>query len=305
MRRSKHKRQLIQLRHMTTVCTLATINSIQDLKVFLFTLEQFNTVKPTVYLLCDTATDNILKEKKTIQYSGIIHSDTGLDKYNTVNRKIMVNQPGINYKTLWEDFMMEKATVIDNAFNNGAANVFFFDSDICFMGPLPDVPEKIKIGVCHHMIKPADEAKYGKYNGGYIWTSDRSVTEFWRQASKTSRFYDQAALEDVVAKYKTEEVYEFPIQNNYGWWRMYQSVESFQNQQKSWSIFRNEPVLTAGIRINGKPLLSIHTHWLESNDIITKQFNLWTYYMLLRLGKHGPAQTICKFLSKEFPNLNN
>lgn len=290
---------------MATVCTLATINSIQDLKVFLFTLDQFNSVKPVVYLLCDSAIETIIKEKNVIQYSGIIHIYTGLDKYKTINRRMMINQAGNIYKTMWEDFMMEKATVIDNAFNNGADKVFFFDSDICFLGPLPDLPEKAKIGVCQHMIKPADEARYGKYNGGYIWTNDKGMTEYWRQACKTSRFYDQAALEDVVAKYKTDELHEFPIQNNYGWWRMYQSVKSFQEKQKDWSIFRNEPFLTAGIRVDGKPLLSIHTHWSEINDIVTKEFNKWTYAMLVRLGKHGPAQSLSKFLSREFPNINN
>lgn len=284
---------------MVAVCTLSTYNAIQDLKVFLFTLNLFNATKPIVYLLCDSKTAEYLKTNDL--YSGPLHIDTGLDRYGTVSRKLMTGQRGYIYKTLWEDFMMEKATVIDNAFEKEDA-VFFFDSDICFMGPLPEVPTTAKIAVSPHMIKPRDEERYGKFNAGFMWTNDKSVPNLWRQASKTSRFFDQAALEDVVKNYTPESVHEFSVQNNYGWWRMFQSTELSTTLQKKWSIFRFDN--TVGIRVDNSPLLSIHTHWSETVDLVTKHYNLWVFGFLDRLGKHPQASALHTFLKKEFPHLH-
>lgn len=285
---------------MAVVCTLSTINTIKDLKVFLFTLELFNPNKPKVYLLCDTDTAKVAKDL----YKGELIIDTGLDRYGDVNRKRMTGQRGMLYKTLWEDFMMEKATVMDLAFEK-ENNVFFFDSDICFLGQLPEIPPSAKIAVSPHMIKPIDEDRYGKFNAGFLWTNDKKVPNVWREASKTSRFYDQAALEDVVKVFQKDEVYNLPIQNNYGWWRMYQSTEPSITLQKNWSMFRNTNIPSVGIRVGDSPLLSIHTHWSETIDLATSHFNLFVFSYLRRLGKHTPAQTLIRFLQKEFPHLES
>lgn len=272
------------------VATLSTFNAFQDLKVFLFTLDLFNTVKPTVYLLCDSKTEAALKEQPPL-YSGPIHINTGLDRYGEVSRKKMTGQRGTIYKTMWEDFMMEKATVIEQALTEEPA-VFFFDSDICFLGPLPLIPAEAKVAVSPHMIKPRDEDRFGKFNAGFMWTNDKRVPNMWRQASHTSRFFDQAALEDVVNNFQPENVYEFPKQHNYGWWRMYQSTESSINQQKQWTISR-----TAGISVDGQQLMSIHTHWSETVDLATRHFNLFVYNFLIRLGEHHQAKALYNFLT--------
>jgi hypothetical protein len=282
------------------VCTLATSNSLQDLKVFLFTLALFNSSKPKVYLLCDLEIATLVKTL----YSGPLVIITGLDKYKTANatvsRKSLNQQKGTLYKTMWEDFMMEKATVMEHALKT-EDSVFLFDSDICFLGPLPSTPQNKKIGVSPHMIKPIDEDRYGKFNAGYLWTSDKRVPAAWREASKSSRFFDQAALEDVIKMFTEDEIHLFSKQNNYGWWRMFQSTETSTALQKEWAIFRNTP--GSGIRVDGSPLLSIHTHWSEQNDYVTYQFNVWVLGFLTRLGNHPPATSLYRYLTKEFPHL--
>jgi hypothetical protein len=282
---------------MVAVCTLSTINSLNDLKVFLFTLALFNEVLPTIYLLCDTETAKFIEEQTL--YKGEIIVSIDLDKYGTVNRQQMIYQRGINYKTLWDDFMMEKATVIDLAFQKEDA-IFFFDSDICFMGQLPQIPENAKLGLSQHMIKPVDENRYGKYNAGYLWTNDKSLPEKWRQATKTSRFHDQTALEDVAKVYNDKEIHNFSIQNNYGWWRMYQSTESVNKKQKSWTIFcDNSPC--AGIYVDGHALLSVHTHW-DSQDFVTKSFNQYIIGLLTTIDGHKSANALKKFIHKLINN---
>jgi hypothetical protein len=282
------------------VVTLATSSAFRDLKVFLTTLDLFNAIKPKVYLLCDTA----LKERVTATkiYSGEIIFSTGLNSYTGKTRLIMERTPGQIYKTEWEDFMMEKATVLDLAYAAGEQRVFFFDSDICFMGPLPTVPATAKLGLSRHMIRPADEARFGTYNAGFVYTADSTIPHKWREASKHSRYYDQAALEDLDKHYgAADAVHYFPIQNNYGWWRMFQGTESPQANAADWSI--NRIVGTAGLCVSKLPLLSIHTHWGEAHDLATANFNRFVYGTLHKLKSHPPAATLRRFLDAEFPHL--
>uniref|UniRef100_A0A6C0KXA1 Nucleotide-diphospho-sugar transferase domain-containing protein n=1 Tax=viral metagenome TaxID=1070528 RepID=A0A6C0KXA1_9ZZZZ len=278
---------------MVAVCTIATLTALKDVKVFLKTLELFNTSPPTVYLLCDTGLQAQLPK-----YKGQLNIKTTLDEYQG-DRQYMTMSKGQIYQTRWEDFMMEKATVLEWAFNKGETQLYFCDSDICFMGPLPEVPNNVQLGVCPHRIRPHDEQRFGKYNAGLVYTTDPAFPKAWRQAAHTSRYFDQAALEDIVNKTEKDKVYEFPTQVNYGWWRMFQGTKSVEELQKEWSIFRSEN--TSGLRVAGSSLLSIHTHFGERRDQVTAAFNQWVFTYLARLGAHSQALT--KFLSQEFPHL--
>lgn len=279
------------------VATLASgENALKDLRVFLFTLSLFNSAPPKVYLLCDNYV-----AKHLPSYRGEIIVDRGLNTYATLNRAAMERMPGKNYKTLWEDFMMEKTVIMDKAFKDNQTTVFFFDSDICFTGPLPDVPPTAKLCLSPHMIRPGDEQRYGTYNAGFLYSTDPSMPESWRIHAKTSRYYDQAALEDVEKNYIEAEVYKFPIHNNYGWWRMFQSTNSPQTIANSWGLHRQENY--SGIKAHGQMLLSIHTHWGETNDQITLTYNRFVFQHLVKLNQHKPAQMLRNFLVNEFPHL--
>ena len=281
----------------TVVATLASgTNALKDLRVFLYTLGLFNSVLPKVYLLCDTYIANNLPA-----YSGTIITDNCLDEYTTLNRMAMECMHGKKYRTLWEDFMMEKTTVMDKAFQDKNTAVFFFDDDICFMGPLPTISPTVKLGISPHMIISSDEQKYGTYNAGFIYSTDPSMPELWRNCAKISRYYDQAALEDIEKQYATDEVYHFPIQNNYGWWRMFQSTSSSETIMNNWEIHGEDNY--SGIKAHGQLLCSIHTHWGETNNQTILAYNQFVYQQLIKLNQHKPAQMLRDFLTNEFPHL--
>jgi hypothetical protein len=211
----------------------------------------------------------------------------------------MSKKPGVKYKTLWEDFMMMKATVLEQAFAAGEKQIFFFDSDICFMGPLPKPPASIKLGLSRHMIDPILEARYGHFNAGFIYTTDPNMPHRWRIASTTSRYYDQAALENLEADNTTHELLYFTIQNNYGWWRM--STHRSPNAKENWS--KNLLLSTSGITVMDEPLLSVHTHWGGTKSTEVYDFNKFVYKQLCDLKSHPPAAAILKILDQEFPHL--
>lgn len=265
------------------ICTIATESCKIDLQIFLFTLTLYNPTPITVYILCDTFIKNSLaiQNFKTLTIKLI----PDLDRYGKVSRAAFEREPGSNYKTKWEDFMMEKTTVMDKALVE-ASSVFFMDCDICFLGPLPEIPPSNSLALSPHYIRERDTARFGIYNAGFLWTNDKKVPEQWRLASKTSRYYDQAALEDLVPLHTT---YFFPQQTNYGWWRMFQAPEPAEKKQAEWSIFRDKTP-TSGIRVDSLPLLSIHTHWLTS-DPTTKLFNRFVVKRLSLLTKHKKSVT--------------
>jgi len=248
---------------MYVLATLANKNALHDLKVFLFTVQLWNTNLPKIYIICDTFIENYLIKENP--YNGELFIKNTLDKYNNYDRKQMESLPGKEYKTLFGDFVIEKTHLLDWVLEN-ETSVLFCDADICFMASLPDEPEE-ELGVSRHNIRTIDEEKFGIYNAGFLYTSNKEVPSLWREFSKTSKFFEQVAIEDLVKKFKT---YEFSDQNNYGWWRLLQGKESVQISKSKWSIKRFTN--SSGICVEGKPLLSIHTHW-KTNDMATILFN--------------------------------
>jgi hypothetical protein len=279
------------------VCTLATEESWNDLKIFLFTINLFNNPSEiTVFILCDDFINARLKE--TNYFTGKIISVPSLQKYASVKRNIMERTRGLIYRTKWEDFMMEKATVMTMAFENNIKSVFFSDSDMCFMGPLPEVPENITLALCPHMINQRSQTLFGKYNAGFLWTNNKDLPDQWRKAAHRSRYYDQAALEDLAETHKLT-LYEYPPQVNYGWWRMFQAPESPSSLQNKWSVVSKSSLVNSGINVENKPLLSIHTHLVQLTDINMGAFNKFVIDKLKVLKNHSQATAFLKFLAND------
>ena len=92
-------------------------------------------------------------------------------------------------------------------------------------------------------------------------------------------------------------MYEFPIQVNFGWWRLWQSLQTPESIQKQFGINRTKGV---GLTFQDSPLYSIHTHWGEIRDPYTKGFNDFIKSLLTKLGKHKPAQDFLILLRKTF-----
>lgn len=282
------------------IATLCSAPAINDLKVLLFTLQLWNDPAPSVHIVCDSPVAIAIP---AIGYRGNIHTHVILDKY-IGSRIEMEKRPGLSYKTEWEDFMMEKCTAIDHAFGDPAAQnngVLFCDADITFFAQLPNYSENVAdLVVTPHYIKPADEKKFGIYNAGYVWTRNASMPQLWREAAKKSRYYDQAALEQVVAK--NEKVTETGVETNYGWWRMYQSSRPYAVMQNEWSY--NRLSSQSGITIGTKPLLSVHTHWNDFDPTsITNSFNRFVLDKIMTVKSLKKMTTLRQMLETLYPEI--
>ena len=255
------------------VATLANRNAIPDLQILLSSLAIWNEVPPVIFLYCDEAVDEAITLGK-IAYPGKIMRNIILEKYGRILRPEMEKTPGKRFSTLWMDFMTEKILLLEwaNSIKENPHGIFLMDSDICFTAPLPSIPVGKKVALSPHYIKPGDTDKYGYYNGGFCWTKDSAMPKYWMEACKTARYFEQSALEEIPKKYNPEEVYEFPIQVNYGWWRMFQAEKNPIEVLRTWSYDRIDRS-HSGLTVEGKPVVCVHTHFYEKYDQITKEFN--------------------------------
>ncbi len=261
------------------VATLATKYAFNDLQLFLESLQTFESQNPPdLYIAVDNFVyDKFINDKEfQHNYKGALYLIRCLEPYSVLDRAAMERTPGKTFRTLWEDFMAEKIVLLQKIFlKRTDARIYLCDSDIFFLGPLPEVPPNVKTALSPHFIKKIDTDKYGYYNGGFVYTCDSLMPAHWMYACKNSRYYEQAALEDVATYTRTKypgEFYEFPMQVNYGWWRLFQGSLSSDVLLQQWS-FDEDSTLTSGIQVEGRPLLCVHTHFYEKKDQVTIVFN--------------------------------
>jgi len=277
---------------ITSIATLVNEFAIDDLKVLLFTLELWNT-PPTVYIFSDTKSAPLIK---AIKYGGsVIIKEDALNKYTGLNRRAMEARRDVRGRSLFAEFTEEKTVLMEWAIALSGTGVLFCDADICHLGPLPEIPDGTELALSPHMIRKYDTDRYGIYNAGFLWFSETAVAVRWRELCATSRFFEQGCLEDLATEYK---LYQFPIQVNYGWWRLWQSAQPPAVLEAEWSIHRTEG--TSGITVQKLPLLSIHTHWFEKSDRATYEFNMWVLGQLKKLGSVKKTAALVKFLQATF-----
>ena len=248
----------------------------------------------TAYVFTDSATAALFaafKSKLTIFVR------PSLSKYSGYSRADMEALDSDKYNSLWTEFMYEKAEVIRWAFTHASAaedGVWFNDADILHTAPLPSVPSSAVVALSPHYIRVGDEARFGKYNGGYFWMKDQSMLDIWIGAASKSRFYEQAALEEVSAA-AAGGLYEFPPQVNFGWWRMYQGREAPPVIQARFGIHRGDRSI--GVRYDGAPLQSIHTHADDRGAGANGVFNKWFLAYLEKLRAHAPAKAFVRIFN--------
>jgi hypothetical protein len=277
------------------IAVLANSNALEDLELFFASLQLWNSKPPPIYMFCTNKVQDWLPGK----YRGEISSTPVLNPYEGLTRQQMERKPSSKGRpNLFHDFTEEKCGLMRFALRSlkedqKKGGVLFCDADLFWLGPLPKIAEGSCLVLSPHMIHKQDEDKYGRFNAGLLWTNSEEVIDTWEEACKTSHFFEQAALEQL-------EVYNpsfFPVQVNYGWWRMYQSPSGLQVQQAAWSIKRDPQERHSGIQVEGRPLICIHTHW-KTTDHVTHLFNEWVTKKLELLKSQNKVRTLLKKLYK-------
>ena len=249
--------------------TMCTSNCAFELIGLLLSLSLFHRDE-TIYILTDTKTkDCILRltPQPKLNIVWIIE----LDKYDGMNREIM------EQKGIWSDFQMSKAHVIKRALLH-SNDTLLLDSDIIITDEINDIDTSKDIGVSPHYMRKDITDKYGYYNGGMLWTKNINVADKWIEFTKTSRYYDQASIEDLAEHFS---YFEFGENYNVQGWRMQLSNEGAFNFPTNISYKPNDKVY-----YKNKPLKFIHTHFLDRrfdkfNHLFIEYFKKANMYKIL------------------------
>ena len=236
-------------------CSIATESCANELIGLLLSLSVHHPGAPVICLV-DAPTQKAI-QSLSVPLRVRVEFHPCLNEYTGLNRKQM------EAKGVWTTFQMMKSTAIDLALKT-YPDTLFLDSDILVLNPIT-VDKTKRLGVSPHYIRKRDTDKFGYYNGGALWTSDPTVPEAWREFTKTSRFFDQASIEDLAKAYP---FFEFGEQCNISWWRLNQSDEDPNK------IISHFATTKGQITYKSLPVAFVHTHFSKSpSDAVVGYFN--------------------------------
>ena len=196
--------------------SICTSNCAFELTGLLLSLSLYHP-NETIFILSDTKTKEII-DNMTPQPRLQIKWYIELNKYDGMNRQIMTS------KGIWSEFQMAKANIIDYALKN-VTHTLFLDSDIIITDTIDDIDFSKELGVSPQFIRQEHINKTGYYNGGMLWTKNKDIPKDWIEFTKTSRYFDQASIEDLAKKYS---YFEFGENYNLQCWRLLLSIKNPQ-----------------------------------------------------------------------------
>jgi hypothetical protein len=274
------------------LAVLVNENALDDLQLFFDSLAIWNINPPPIYMFCTKVVDLWCKGK----YKGMLYTKQILEPYRLKSRKEMESLPSKKgLPNLFYDFTQEKCDLVLWALENlnglGTETlkrgILFCDVDIFWTAPLPKIPKGKTLALSPHYIRKHDEEKFGAYNAGFLWTNDVAIPMDWKRACETSRFFEQAALEDLEKNIPSENLHLFGPEHNFGWWRLFQSAQSPEQQKARWTIHRDRDGKHSGLLVDKEVLTCVHTHF-KTDDFITKEFNKWFTSQLNKIASSQP-----------------
>ena len=241
-------------------CSISTFTCHHELFGLLLSISIYHP-GAKVYLMVDTKTHDTINSftpKLNLKIKWFIE----LDKYTGLNRAQM-EQMGIA-----KEFWNNKCRIMSNALLENK-DILFLDSDIVLLGKINDIDTSKDLGVSPQFITDYHVKKTGYYNAGAIWTRDKLVLDKWIKYTETSRYFEQASIEDLVKEFS---YFEFGENYNLQCWRYYLSNESSEQIGKHITSRPNDKLY-----YKNKPLKFIHTHFLD------KRFNTFNSHIIKHL----------------------
>ena len=252
----------------SSFCTMATKSCAHELIGLLLSLSIFHPKSPT-YVMCDKETMMMIREitpQPKLRLKFIVE----LDMYSNFNR-VQMEARGI-----FREFLKNKAKIMLHALKK-EKDVLFLDSDIVLLNKIEDIDKKLKLGVSPQYICQKSLQETGYFNAGMLWTSSPYVCEDWIKFTDNSRYFEQAAIEELVSKYST---FKFGEEYNVQCWRYLLNYEN-SKLEYNFSIEYGNIIM-----YKNKPLKCIHTHFLDKrhqkfNYLIINLLNYTKNYKIL------------------------
>ncbi len=266
----------------SSFCSLATYTCHHELFGLLLSLSLYHPGEK-VHCLVDSKTKKTIDESTPkIKLNIIWH--VKLDKYSGMNRRQM------EQKCIWSEFQMMKAEVINLALKEDP-DTLFLDADMVILDTIDDIDKSKQLGLSPHYIRKRDTDLYGYYNGGMLWTNQKTLKDDWIKFTKTSRYFDQASIEDLANKYT---FFTFDENYNFSWWRVAQSDIPPE------SIISNISINDNKLHYKNKPIKIIHTHFHEKSNSTVIKFNQIMKNLLIKIKDYKTLMIISRMVNKKW-----
>ncbi len=151
----------------SSFCTISTYTCHNEFIGLLYSLSLHHP-DAKVYCLLDSKTKEVINSL-TLKPKLKIVMNIGLDRYSGMNRQQMVKL------NIWDKFQLEKANIIQYTLNY-EKDTMFLDSDILVLNPINCIDHSKDIGLSPHFIKKKNTDEVGYYNGGYVRTKNKGMT---------------------------------------------------------------------------------------------------------------------------------
>ena len=233
----------------SSFCTIATNNTSYELIGLLLSIGVHHP-KAKVYVMCDQLTKNEILEitpRPNLQISWFIE----LDRYSHIDRKEMERQG------IFKQFLNNKALIMKYAIQK-EKDTLFLDNDIIIVNPIQDIKRGTKLGVSRQYLVKESLEETGYFNAGMLWSCSKNVCDDWIKYTESSRYFEQAAIEQLVNKYSH---FEFGEEYNVQCWR-----QLFNPEKTPFEYFFSS-VPNDNVYYKKKPLRCIHTHFRDKRFI--------------------------------------
>lgn len=245
----------MHIRPPSSYATLCTARCAHELFLLLHSIEH---IQPgaCIYVMSDKGTRTYIERSSPLitqlEINWITNQD--MELFSRMTRQQMSNWKTKKGTNLWSEFQMMKAKILRKGIQQ-KGDCLFVDCDMLFLN-LPNVDTSKQLGVTDHYNTAELTAKYGRFNGGMLWSNQESVCDKWYEITMTkSRFYDQASIEDL---YEIYDSYVMGPQYNFQYYRFTQTPNQSRDQvMKRFSVSPKD----RQILFDNIPLISIHTHF--------------------------------------------
>ena len=225
---------------ISSLCTIANKKSVEELRILMDSFRLFHEDIP-IYVGCDSIAQE--KAKKWGAKTERIIPDGMLPAQNCPQ---------------WLELMLKKTDIMDVALSNHP-DTLFVDADMLFLSALCGMnTAEREVILSPHYINKVDEGRYGRYNGGYVWTSETTFPKWWRDNTHRSKYYEQQTLVYAAEIYAIQDL---KPNHNYSWWRLDQIKKEERKRRRQ--LFKVEG---KQIRYDKWPLVSVHTHILSKEQ---------------------------------------
>lgn len=242
----------------SSFCTICTNQCQEELILLLLTLSLHHNGS-RVYIMCDEESKSIIDNlTPDINNRLIITWFVELNKYTNKSRAHMEKE------NIWSEFQMMKANIMIKTLEL-EKDTLFLDSDIIILDQINNIDHTKSLGVSPQYITDEYVKKTGYYNGGMLWTNNKNVPLDWIEFTKSSRYFDQASIEDLAKKY---DYFEFGENYNLQCWRFVLGLEPTQQ------IKDNVNVKKEKLYYKDKQLKCIHTHFNDKRFLVINKFLL-------------------------------